>query len=224
MIGNDLFANHLMFRLTESQLEPNKYMSLRTWYQRKEAEQLTKPPSERERPMHPSCVARLVCKLFAERLRLLITSEFRANGTLRIGGVRIQTETVVLESITHLLMSASVFLESPVERQRCKLFFITSWTARIAEAIMRTKNPDLMAKQAYSALKFVSERYLGNAKRNTGEIRNLYMRAMLARIFQVLAVPVDYRSETAVLGPKQRRRRPLENIICTAYELSLIHI
>lgn len=216
LVSNRLLANQLMRRCTESQLETQKYLSLRTWNRRNKENQRSKPLSKREHLMHPSCVARLVCKLFAKKLRLLITSEVRVNRHLRIGGALIKTETVALQSIISLLFCTPIMLKSAVERERCKVFLITSWTARIAEAILRTKNPDPMAKHAYSALKHQIERALGNANPNTGASRNLNMRNVFAAIYNVLAVPVDYRSETAVLGPRQRRRRTLVNLITTA--------
>lgn len=206
----------MLDRWTESQGEPQNYLSIRTWNRRNRAKQLTKPRSKREHCMHPSCVARLVCKLFAKKLRWLVTSEVRVNRDLLIGGKRIKTEIMALNSIIALLLCAHIMLKSAIERDQCQVFFITVWTARIAEAILSTKNPDPMAKQAYSALKHQIKRALGNSNPNTGNSRHLYTRNVLAAIFKVLAVPVDHRADTAVLGPNQRRRRTLENLITTA--------
>ena len=220
LVIQHLIGAHLLLLWSEGQNETGeiKYLSIREWYRRHKKEQEALLPEAREGKMHPTCAARMVCKTFSEKLKLVVQSEVRVNSELCIKKKRFKSERLALTGIVSLLTYVSTGLSdgylTTTQCERCKMHLITAWTARVADAVMKKNDP--LAKFAYAALKKKVELTLGDFRPGTGSFRMPELRKKLAEIFKVLAVPVDDMAKRAMLGATQRQRRDIDHLVTVA--------
>lgn len=215
-----LVGAHLRLRWSEGQNETGeiKYLSIREWHRRYKKVQEALPPQAREVKMHPTCAARMVCKTFSEKLKLIVQSEVRVNSELCMKKKRFKSERLALTGIVNLLVYVTTGLSdgyfTATQRECCKMHLITTWTARVADAVQKKNDP--MAKFAYAALKAKVELSLGDSRPGTGSFRRPEVRKKLAEVFKDLAKPVDEMGNKAVLDAGQRRRRAIDNLVAIA--------
>ena len=215
-----LLGAHLRLRWSEGQNETGiiKYLSIREWYRRHKEEQKALPKQAREEKMHPTCAARMVCKAFSEKLKLIPQSELRVNRVLCLQNKRFKTEMLALDGIVSLLLYVTTGLSNgyftATQRLRCEEHILKAWTARIADAVKHRNDPT--AKFAYSALKAKVEHDLGDSRPGTGMYRRPQVRKKLGELYKTLAVPVDKLGNDAALRAGQRRRREIDNIVSIA--------
>lgn len=166
---------------------------------------------------HPLCVARLVCKSSAERLRPLVLMECRVNSVFRIKkGIvqRRKSEEVFLNAFLHAYLypfsGKGTKLTTKEFRAKWSRYLLDVLATRIADAVAR-KN-DRNATNLYAALKNCIHHYLGDPRPGTGCARRPHVRNRFAMLLTRIASPVDLLGAVQV-RPNQRPRRPLTDFI-----------
>ena len=166
---------------------------------------------------HPLCVARLVCKSSAERLRALVLMECRINSVFRIKKSvvpRRKSEEVFLSAFIHAYLypfsGKGIKLTTKEFRAEWSKYLLNVLEIRVADAASH-KN-DRNATTLYAALKNCIHHYLGDSRPGTGCARKPHVRDRFAILFTRLVRPVDVLGAVQ-LRPNQRQRRPLIELI-----------
>ena len=169
---------------------------------------------------HPLCVARLVCKSSAERLRDLVLMECRINSVFRIKkGVvtRRKSEEVFIDAFMHAYLypfsGKGAKLTTKEFRSEWSKYLLHVLDMRVANAV--THKNDGNATTLYAALKNCTHHYLGDWRPGTGCARKPCVRDRIGMLLTRLARPVDVRGAVQ-LRPNQRPRQPLTELIHTA--------